>query len=175
MTDWPMPARVLLLAFVAFASAALAAALPTTFDPTRDAEKDVALALQIAKREGKRVLVDVGGEWCAWCKIMDRFFAANAAVRTVRDTHYVWVKVNWSKENRNEALLSRWPKIDGYPHLFVLDADGRVLHSQDTSLLEHGRTYDLAKFTAFLERWRGQKATMADDNGVNRGVLSLQG
>ena len=131
-----------------------AAALPLEFDPSRDAVADVASAVRQAKLEGKRVLVDVGGQWCAWCRIMDRFFAGNDQARTMRDTHYVWVKVNWSKENRNEALLSRWPKIDGYPHLFVLDADGRVLHSQDTSLLEQGRGYDAGRFVAFLERWR---------------------
>ena len=131
-----------------------AAALPLEFDPSRDAVADVASAVRQAKLEGKRVLVDVGGQWCAWCRIMDRFFAGNDQARTMRDTHYVWVKVNWSKENRNEALLSRWPKIVGYPHLFVLDDDGRLLHSQDTSLLEQGRGYDASRFVAFLERWR---------------------
>lgn len=153
-----MPGRVALLhalsALLIAAYASVAAAVDAGFDPKRDAESDVARAVQVAKREGKRVLVEVGGEWCAWCKIMDRFFAANDRVRTLRDAHYVWVKVNWSKENRNEALLSRWPKIDGYPHIFVLDADGSLLHSQDTSLLEQGRGYDVARFVAFLERWK---------------------
>lgn len=135
-------------------ASASAGELPTNFDPARDAIADVAMAVKQAKQEGKRVLVDVGGEWCAWCRIMDRFFAGNARARALRDTHYVWVKVNWSKENRNEALLSQWPKIDGYPHLFVLGADGRLIHSQDTSLLEQGRGYDARKFIAFLERWK---------------------
>ena len=133
---------------------ACASDLPLRFDPARDAVADVAFAVGQAQREGKRVLVDVGGEWCAWCRIMDRFFAGNDEARALRDAHYVWVKVNWSKENRNEALLGQWPKIDGYPHLFVLDADGRLLHSQDTSLLERGRGYDDVAFIAFLERWK---------------------
>jgi thiol:disulfide interchange protein len=127
--------------------------LPLKFDPKRDAARDLATAVQLAKSQGKRVLVDVGGEWCAWCHIMDRFFAATEEARAVRDAHYVWVKINWSKDNTNEALLSRWPKISGYPHLFVLDADGRLLHSQDTSLLEAGKGYDKAKFVAFLQKW----------------------
>ena len=41
----------------------------------------------------------------------------------------------------------------GYPHLFVLDAGGALLHSQDTGVLEAGRGYDKAKFVAFLKRW----------------------
>ena len=146
--------RLLLIAALAASSVMAGASdLPLKFDPKRDAAKDIETAVRLAKAQGKRVLVDVGGEWCSWCHIMDRFFAATHDVRVLRDAHYVWVKVNWSKDNQNEAVLSRWPKIGGYPHLFVLDADGKLLHSQDTSLLEEGKGYDQAKFVAFLKQW----------------------
>ena len=136
-----------------FSLCAYAQALPAKFDPARDAATDVANAVATAKAQGKRVMVDVGGEWCAWCHIMDRFIAREADVKALVDANYVWLKVNWSKANRNETLLSRWPKISGYPHLFVVDGDGKLVHSQDTSLLEAGRDYDKAKFVAFLKRW----------------------
>ena len=144
---------VLSLWFFAFAAGSGAQSLPVAFDPARDAAADVATAAKQAKAQGKRVLVDVGGEWCSWCHILDRFVAANADIRALRDANYVWVKVNWSKENKNEALLSRWPKINGYPHFFVLDADGKLLHSQDTGSLESGKDYDHAKLGAFLKTW----------------------
>ena len=144
-----------LLAWLALApfAGALAQALPDRFDPQRDAAKDLATALARAKADGKRVIVDVGGEWCSWCHLLDRFFDAHADLAALRDGRYVWLKVNVSRENRNEALLARWPKIAGYPHLFVLDADGRLLHSQDTGVLERGEGYDATKVRAFLERW----------------------
>jgi thioredoxin-related protein len=123
------------------------------FDPSRDAAKDVADAAVLAKTQGKRVMVDVGGEWCSWCHLLDRFIARNADVNELVEKSYVWVKVNYSKENKNEAFLSRWPKIAGYPHLFVLDGDGKLVHSQDTSKLEQGKDYDKAKVVAFLKRW----------------------
>jgi thiol:disulfide interchange protein len=135
------------------AAGALAQGLPAKFDPARDAAGDVATAVAMAKAQGKRVLVDVGGEWCSWCHILDRFVAANADVQALTNANYVWVKVNWSRENKNEALLARWPAIKGYPHLFVLDADGKLLHSQDTGVLESGKDYDKAKFIAFLRAW----------------------
>ena len=128
-------------------------ALPVKFDPARDAGRDLDNALQLARSTQRRVLVEVGGEWCTWCHIMDRFFSANAELRQVRDANFVWLKVNFSKENENAALLSRWPKVAGWPHLFVLDGDGRVLQSQDTSLLEAGKSYDPSKFRAFLADW----------------------
>ena len=123
---------VLVAMLVAGMATARAQDLASRFDPARDAARDVATAAATAKAQGKRVLVDVGGEWCSWCHILDRFVAENGDVRGLVDAGYVWVKVNWSKENKNEALLSRWPKIDGYPHLFVLDGDGKLLHSQNT-------------------------------------------
>ena len=141
------------LALLAFGSAGFAADLPSKFDPSRDAAADVAEALARARTQGKRVIVDVGGEWCAWCHILDRFIAGNPDVRSLIDARYVWVKVNYSKDNRNEALLARWPKVAGYPHLFVLDAEGELVHSQDTGALEAGKSYDVAKVTAFLARW----------------------
>jgi len=137
----------------ALAFRAQAAALPDKFDPQRDPAADVAAAVAQAKAEGKRVLVDVGGEWCSWCHIMDRFFAADAEARALRDAAFVMVKVNYSRENKNTAFLSRWPRIAGYPHLFVLDTDGALLHSQDTGQLEAGKGYDRTKFVAFLRAW----------------------
>jgi len=146
-------ARLIAIALLGFAIAAAAAELPARFDPSRDAAADVAEAIALANAQGKHVIVDVGGEWCSWCHILDRFIAGNPDVRLLIDAKYIWVKVNFSKENRNEALLARWPKVAGYPHLFVLDANGRLLHSQDTGRLESGNGYDRRKFVAMLQRW----------------------
>jgi thiol:disulfide interchange protein len=143
---------VITLLLLIVAAGVRAASLPATFDPARDGAADVAYALSLAKAQGKRVIVDVGGEWCTWCHVLDRFIAANDDVRDAIDAHYVWVKVNFSKQNENAALLARWPKVAGYPHLFVLDASGAVVLSQDTEALEGGRTYDKARFLAFLAK-----------------------
>jgi thiol:disulfide interchange protein len=150
---------------------AVAGDLPAKFDPTRDAAADVAYAQALAKSQGKRVIVDVGGEWCTWCHIMDRFIAANADLRARIDARFVWVKVNFSPQNRNDALLSRWPQIAGYPHLFVLDANGKLLHSQDTSELEAGKSYDKQRFLDFVDRWSATGA--AASATVNRQLASV--
>jgi len=151
-----MKAVILACAFALLAFGASAAQRADTFDPARNAAEDVARAVAMAKAQGKRVIVDVGGEWCSWCHILDRFIAANDDVAGLIARNYVWVKVNYSKENRNEALLSRWPTIRGYPHLFVLDANGALGHSQDTGVLESGNGYDKARVAAFLTRWAAQ-------------------
>ena len=127
--------------------------LPFEFDPARDPAQDLDVALRIARAAGRRVILDVGGEWSSWCRALDRFFTANADLKHYRDTRYVWLKVNWSKENRNEAFLRRFPAIKDYPHLFVLDGGGRLLHSQDAEALETTKDYDPAAVRAFLVKW----------------------
>jgi thiol:disulfide interchange protein len=123
------------------------------YDPARDAEKDIRDALAEAKRTGKRVMLEVGGEWCIWCHIMDAYFEKNPELLALREKNFVMLKINFSEENKNEQVLSRYPAVKGYPHIFVLDKDGKLLHSQDTGKLEEGKSYNLAKFMAFLKEW----------------------
>jgi thiol:disulfide interchange protein len=125
----------------------------TKFDPSRNADRDIREAIAEAKRSNRRVLLDVGGEWCVWCRRLDTLFVSNKALATFRDMHFVTVKVNYSKENKNEEVLSRYPKIPGYPHLFVLDKEGKLLCSQDTGALESGKGHDPAKVRNFLREW----------------------
>ena len=122
------------------------------FDPGRDAAADVQQALALAQAQRKLVLLDVGGEWCSWCHIFDGFVAARPEVRNTLAQRYIVVKVNWSPQNRNEKLLSRFPKAGGYPHFYVLDASGKLLASQASGELEAGKDYDEARVLAFLRR-----------------------
>jgi len=123
------------------------------FDPTRDAAADVRAALAEATRTHRRVILDVGGEWCGWCHVLDRYFVEHADLKALRDKHYVWLKVNFSPENKNEALLSRYGPIEAYPWLFVLDQDGKLLVSQRTGPLEEGPSYNFDRMKAFLTQW----------------------
>jgi thiol:disulfide interchange protein len=149
-----MRKRLLLacLAALALAPAWGFHALPEKFEPARDAVADVQVALSLAEGQRKMVLVDVGGEWCAWCHVFDRFVGSHPAVQKALFEHYIVVKVNYSPQNRNEALLSQWPKVKGYPHFFVLSAAGKLIASQASGELEQGRDYDEAKVLGFLQR-----------------------
>jgi thiol:disulfide interchange protein len=124
-----------------------------TYDPKRDAAADLRVAVAEATRSKRRILLEVGGEWCVWCHIMDGYFEAHPDLLAFREQKFVTVKVNFSEENENKAFLAPYPKIPGYPHIFVLESDGRLLHSQGTSELESGKSYDLDQFQAFLKRW----------------------
>lgn len=147
-----MRKRLLITALLALACVPgwSAGGLPEKFDAQRDALADVQHAVTLARDQGKSVLVDVGGEWCTWCHIFDRFAASQAPVRETLRAHYILVKVNYSPQNRNERLLSQWPKARGYPHFYVLDAAGKLVASQPSGDLESGNGYSEEKVLAFL-------------------------
>jgi thiol:disulfide interchange protein len=123
------------------------------YDPARNALLDIKEAIIEAQRTNRRVLVEVGGEWCIWCHYMDEFFEKHADMLALREKNFVMVKVNYSEENKNTEALSTYPKVAGYPHIFVLDNSGALLHSQDTGQLEEGKGYNIEKFKAFLTEW----------------------
>jgi len=125
----------------------------SSYDPARDPGKDLQAAMSMARKSGKNILIEVGGDWCIWCHRMDAFFENNPELLNIREGHFVLVKVNYSQENQNEAFLSKFPPIPGFPHIFILDGNGSLLISQDTSGLESGQSYNLDKFMTFLEKW----------------------
>ncbi|MCY2982573.1 MAG: thioredoxin family protein [Planctomycetota bacterium] len=108
-----------------------------------------------ATAEKKRILLQVGGEWCGWCKLLTGFIEKSEPIRSSLEKNFLLMKVTYTQKQPNEAFLSKYPKIVGYPHLFVLDSDGTLLHSQDTTPLEKdGNTYNEGKILSFLQEWK---------------------
>jgi len=129
------------------------------FDPTRNAVEDLQASITKATKENKRIILDVGGEWCIWCRWMDEYFIKNSDLTKLRDENFVWLKINMSEENDNTEFLAKYPKAEGYPHLYVLEKDGTFLHSQGTAELEEEKSYNKQKFTDFLKKWSPSKST----------------
>jgi len=127
--------------------------LPANYDPRRDPANDLRAALGYAQQTHRRILIEVGGDWCIWYHIMDRFFDDHGDLKQLRDSRFVLLKVNFSPQHENREFLKGYPHIPGYPHIFVLEPGGKLLRSEDTSELEDGRSYNWRKFRNFPERW----------------------
>jgi thioredoxin-related protein len=123
------------------------------FDPARDAAKDIENAIKEATKTHKRIILDVGGEWCIWCHRLDTLFIKNPDLYKYMNDYFVYVKVNMSPENRNKELLSKYPPIPGYPHWFVLDSNGKLLKSESSGEFEEGKGHSPKKVMAFLKEW----------------------
>ena len=128
------------------------------YDASRDAAVDIGNALTQAKAAHKRVLVEAGGNWCSWCKIMDRYFEDHAELTALRDKNFVTVRVNVESGGPIPPALKIFPPPAGYPHIYILEETGALVQSQNTGDLESGQSYDLEKFTAFLTAFAPPKS-----------------
>ena len=123
------------------------------FDPKRDAAADIKAAIQEAQKSGKRIILDMGGDWCSYCYQMDEFFRQHADLLQLRDTNFITVAVYYGSDSKNEQVLSRYSRLLGIPHFFVLEKDGSLLYSQHVLELRAGGEYDPEKMRDFLTKW----------------------
>ncbi len=127
------------------------------YDPAADPAADVARAAELATAQHKRILLVIGGEWCSWCTILDRFLGSNADVRAEFADSFVMVKVNWDPDHPNARFLGRFPVAPGYPDFIVLDSHGRYLAHQPTEELEQGYSYHHDRMVTFARAWRAAR------------------
>jgi thiol:disulfide interchange protein len=157
--------RLAAAAWAAASLAAVAAASPARiFDPTVDPAFEVAHDSRIAMREHKNLLLDVGGNWCVWCLVLDRALHTDLGLRRQLASSYLLVHVNVSPENLNSGFMARFPAATGYPFLIILSPDGsKLIHAQNGSEFQKGKSsqdgYDPASIGRFLARWAPTKGT----------------
>jgi hypothetical protein len=82
-------------------------------------------ALLKAKEEQKRVFLILSASWCGPCRLLSRFIAAEKAEL---EQHYVFVKLDISRDAHADALRQRFKESQnsGVPWFAVLDPDGSV-------------------------------------------------
>jgi thiol:disulfide interchange protein len=148
-----------LVVMVGMSAAARAEERP--FDPARDPAKDLRVAMQRAQAEHKNILMDVGGNWCEWCIVLEETLHGDAELNALLAKNYVVMHVNWSKENENKAFLKRYPAPVGFPTWYVLSAQGRLLKAEtNTSELEANHDIDGGYNKAALKRFLVRYAPM---------------
>jgi hypothetical protein len=147
--------RAGLAAIVLFVSVSGSAQNTLGYDPAADPFALLSAARSAAAAEDKLILVVAGGEWCIWCHYLNAFLADNPGItKALKDT-FVVVKAYIGDETDNDAFFSTLPAAAGYPHFWVLGADGEVLQSQDTLPLEDGdKSYEKGEFIAFIDNWK---------------------
>jgi len=125
------------------------------YDPTLDGMKQIKEAVGKAAKERKHVLIQYGGNWCHWCIRFDAFCKADTSISNIITANYIPVKLNYDPVNKNDesnAYLGN-PARFGFPVFIIVDGKGKVLHIQDSGLLEEGQGYNKQKVTGFFSQW----------------------
>ncbi|HEX7855491.1 MAG TPA: thioredoxin family protein [Sphingobium sp.] len=112
--------------------------LPLPYDEKADANRQVAAAKARAKAEKKKLLIDLGGNWCADCRVFAGVLELPEVKAFVRK-HYVLVTVDVGRMDKNLQIPGHYgvDKVKGVPAVLIVDPN-------TDKLLNDGRLFALA-------------------------------
>jgi thioredoxin-related protein len=125
------------------------------YNPAADASLQLSEAVQKAQAEQKHILVQIGGNWCKWCRLFYKWSHENTVIDSIIKSDYEVVHLNYSKENKNAEALKKfgYPQRFGFPVFLVLDENGKLIHTQNSAHLEEGQGYSEKLVKEFLLHW----------------------
>ena len=157
---------VLLIAILFSLSSDAQMAQKKVYNEDIDPIEQIDQAVAKAKSEGKFVICQVGGNWCPWCLRFADFVTKDATISKVIDENFEYIHVNYNprksqgaeKMEQGRALMKRLDNCGrfGFPVFVVLDEEGKVVHIQDSSFLEEGKSYSQEKVLRFFKNWTPQ-------------------
>ncbi len=144
-----------LISLLVIGMAWTASAQVTLYDEQRDAMAQIKEAVAQAQEEGKYVFCQVGGNWCPWCIRFANFVEQDSAVNRMMHDNYVYIHVNWSKDNKNPEAMRYLgnPARFGFPVFVILNEKGEPLHIQNSAYLEQDKGYSEKAVLEFLQNW----------------------
>ena len=164
-----MMKRTLLFGLVALflsVSAHAQTALKKVYNEDINPIEQIDHALLKANNSGKFVICQVGGNWCPWCLRFADFITNDTTISKVINDNFEYIHVNYNprksggeeKEKQAAALMKRLDNCGrfGFPVFVVLDKTGKVIHIQDSSFLEEGKSYNQEKVLRFFKNWTPQ-------------------
>ena len=125
------------------------------YDEKADADAAVARAFARAKTSGKRVLLDLGGNWCPDCIVLFNFMKL-PEIRRFVDTHYEVVEVDVGRFNRNlhiPAKLCFTEKLRGVPAVLVFTPDRKLVNRGDVFTTANANTMTPQGLADYLARY----------------------
>lgn len=125
------------------------------YDESIDPMAQIDNAIAEANGSGKYVVCQVGGNWCPWCLRFADFIKKDTTIAQVVADNFVYIHVNYPRNGASSELMARLgnPRRFGFPVMVVLNGDGKVIHTQDSSFLEDGQNYNQKKVLRFFKAW----------------------
>ena len=157
--------RLFAAAFIAVLSLTVvhAQGLKKVYDESINPLEQIDQAVAKAQAEGKFVVCQVGGNWCPWCLRFADFISNDTTISQVIADNFIYIHVNYHPRKNADtrqalALMKRLgqPARFGFPVFVVLNEKGQVIHTQDSSFLEEGQSYNKEKVLRFFRCWTPQ-------------------
>ena len=116
--------------------------LPYPYDEKADADKAVAAAKAKAKKEGKILILDLGGNWCPDCRILAGTME-RPELKAFLDRNFVVESVDVGRFDKNLQIPAHYgitTRLPGVPALLVIDPKtDKLLNLEKISALSDAR------------------------------------
>jgi len=128
--------------------------LPTPYDTRADADAALAATIARAKASGKRVLIDLGGNWCTDCRILAAVMEL-PELKAFVAKHYEVVEIDVGRMNKNMQIPARYgiTKLDGVPTVLIVETDGTLINATNSADLADARSMNPQGIANWLARW----------------------
>jgi thiol-disulfide isomerase/thioredoxin len=128
------------------------------YDENANADAAVNAAFARAKKSHKRVLIDLGGNWCGDCIILDNVMQLTEVKRFV-DAHYETVSVDVGRFNKNLQIPASFgitTRLEGVPSVLIATPDRKLVNAGHTAALADARTMTPQAIADWIAQWAGQ-------------------
>ena len=130
--------------------------LPLPYDETADGMVDVARGKALARRQHKKLLIDLGGNWCADCRVLAGVMAL-PELKPFLDKHFVIVKVNIGRYDKNGGVAAHYgfgERLKGVPALLIVDpVHDRLINGDRLFALTDARHMTPQGLADWLAQW----------------------
>ena len=125
------------------------------YNEAANADTDVAAAFARAQKSHKRVLIDLGGNWCGDCLILANFVQL-PEMRRFMQAHYEEVSVDVGRFNRNLQIPARFgvtKRLEGVPALLIVTPDGKLVNGDRIFATADARNMTPQSLADYLARY----------------------
>lgn len=134
----------------------LAKPLPLPYPEGVDADRAVAAAKARAARSGKRLLIDLGGNWCLDCRILAGTMDL-PELKAFMAKHFVIVAVDVGRFDKNLQIPAHYgitQRLAGVPAVLIVDpkTDQLVNKGRETALAD-ARSMSPQALADWLAQW----------------------
>lgn len=125
------------------------------YDEKADANAAVDAAFARARVSGKRVLIDLGGNWCRDCIVLANIMAL-PKVKPWLEHHFEIVAVDVGRFDRNLQVPARFGitgRLKGVPTVLVATPEGRLVNTADPFTLANASAMSPQATVNWLGQW----------------------
>ena len=125
------------------------------YDEAANADAQVAAAFARAQKSHKRVLIDLGANWCVDCLVLTNFVRL-PEMRRFMEAHYEIVLVDVGRFNRNLQIPARYgitKKLDGVPALLIVTPEGKLVNGDNIFATADAHNMTPQSLAAYLAKY----------------------